>query len=376
MIYLDHAATTPVRPEVHAAMEPFLSVRFGNAASGHGAGRAARAALEDARDRVASVLGAERSEIVFTSGGTEADNLAVLGRWRATGRGVVLSAVEHSAVREAAAQAAREGAAVTTVAVREDGVLDLDALEEALEDDPGVVSVMWGNNEVGTIQPVARIGELCRERGVVLHTDAVQAVGHVPVMVGDAGCDLLAISGHKFGGPQGVGALFVRRGIRLAPLLHGGGQEGGLRAGTSNVAGSVGLAAALERATGDLAAESERIRGLRDRLQAEVTAAVDGVEVVGATADRLPHILTVGLDRVDADVLLASLDLSGLAVSSGSACLTGATAPSPVILAMGLKYDAVLRFSLGWTTTAEDVAAAVAALPRVVDGARPVGARA
>lgn len=376
MIYLDHAATTPVRPEVRAAMEPYLGEGFGNTASGHAAGRAARAALEEARERVAAALGAERSEIVFMSGGTEADNLAVLGRWRATGRGVALSAVEHSAVRAAAAQAAREGAAVTTVAVREDGVVDLDALEEALEDELSVVAVMWGNNEVGTIQPVARIAELCRARGVVLHTDAVQAVGHVPVSVGDAGCDLLAISGHKFGGPQGTGALYVRRGTALAPLIQGGGQEGGLRAGTSNVAGAVGLAEALERATAHVAAEGERVRALRDRLQAQITESVDGLHVLGARDARLPHILAVGLDRVDPDVLLASLDLSGLAVSSGSACHTGTTAPSPVVLAMGLHHDAMLRFSLGWTTTADDVAEAASILPRVVAGARPAPARA
>jgi cysteine desulfurase len=376
MIYLDHAATTPTRPEVRAAMEPYLGEGFGNPASGHAAGRAARAALEQARERVAAALGAERPEIVFTSGGTEADNLAVLGRWRATGRGVALSAVEHSAVRAAAAQAAREGAAVSTVAVREDGIVDLDALEEALEDELSVVAVMWGNNEVGTIQPVARIAELCRARGVVFHTDAVQAVGHVPVSVGDAGCDLLAISGHKFGGPQGTGALYVRRGTALAPLIQGGGQEGGLRAGTSNVAGAVGLAEALERAAGHLAAEGDRVRALRDRLQAEITASVAGLQVLGARDARLPHILAVGLDGVDADVLLAALDLSGLAVSSGSACHTGTTAPSPVALAMGLHHDAMLRFSLGWTTTADDVAEAAAILPRVVAGARPAPARA
>jgi cysteine desulfurase len=374
MIYLDHAATTPIRPEVRAAMDPYLAERFGNAASGHASGRAARAALEDARDRVARVLGAERAEIVFTSGGTEADNLAVLGRWRATGSGVTLSAVEHSAVREAAAQAAREGAAVTTVAVREDGVVDLGALEEVLAEAPAVVSVMWGNNEVGTIQPVARIAELCRAHGVVMHSDAVQAIGHVPVSVGDVACDLLALSAHKFGGPQGVGALFVRRGTGLAPLLHGGGQEGGLRAGTSNVAGAVGLAEALERATADVGVEAERVRGLRDRLEAEITATVEGAHVLGAADARLPHILSVGLDRVDPDVLLASLDLSGLAVSSGSACHTGTTAASHVVLAMGLQYDAVLRFSLGWTTTPAEVADAAALLPRVIEGARPARA--
>jgi cysteine desulfurase len=375
MIYLDHAATTPVRPESRAAMDPFLGERYGNAASGHAAGRAARAALEDARDQVAAALGAERSEIVFTSGGTEADNQAVLGRWRATGRGVVVSAVEHSAVREAAAQAAREGAQSTTLAVDEGGVVDLGALAEALETRPAVVSVMWANNEVGTIQPVAAIAELCRDRGAVFHTDAVQAIGHLRVSVRDMACDLLAISGHKFGGPQGVGVLFVRRGTEVSPLIQGGGQERGLRAGTSNVAGAVGLAAALDVATSGLEGEAARLRGLRDRLEAKLVAAVDRVSVLGAPDARLPHILTVGVDGVDANVLLASLDLSGLAVSSGSACHTGTTAPSHVLLAMGVEHDAVLRFSLGWTTTEADIAAATATLADVMDRARPAGAR-
>lgn len=375
MIYLDHAATTPVRPEARAAMEPFLGERYGNAASGHAAGRAARAALEEARDRVAEALGADRSEVVFTSGGTEADNQAVLGRWRATGGGVVVSAVEHSAVREAAAQAAREGAQSTTLAVNEGGVVDVGALEEALEDRPAVVSVMWANNEVGTIQPVAAIAERCRARGTVFHTDAVQAVGHLPVSVRDVACDLLAISGHKFGGPQGAGVLFVRRGIEVSPLIQGGGQERGLRAGTSNVAGAVGLAAALDAAVGGLEAEAARVRALRDQLEAELIATVARVRVLGAPDARVPHILAVGVDGVDPNVLLASLDLSGLAVSSGSACHTGTTAPSPVLLAMGVEHDAVLRFSLGWTTTEADIAAAAGTLGAVVDRARPVGAR-
>jgi cysteine desulfurase len=378
MIYLDHAATTPVRPETRAAMEPYLSERFGNAASTHAAGRAARSALEESRERVAGALGAARSEIVFTASGTEADNLAVLGRWRTTGGGVAVSAVEHSAVLEAASQAAREGAAVTVLAVDERGVVDLDALREALDTPHAVVSTMWGNNEVGAIQPVAAIAELCRERGAVFHTDAVQAVGHVPVSVAEVRCDLLTISAHKFGGPQGVGALFVRRGTDLAPLILGGGQEGGLRAGTSNVAGAVGLADALERAVSGLAEEAARLGGLRDRLERTLRNAVDDLTVNGPVAPeaRLPHILSIGLDGVDPDVLLPALDLAGIAVSSGSACHTGAAAPSHVLVAMGVQRDTVVRFSLGWSTTAEDVEAAAATIARVVDQVRAVsGAR-
>lgn len=374
MIYLDHAATTPVRPEVRSAMEPFLSERFGNAASVHGAGRAARSALEEARERVAGLLGAERSEIVFTGGGTEADNLAVLGRWRSAGGGVAVSAVEHSAVVEAAVQAAREGAAVTTLGVDTTGAVDPGAVAEALEEPQAVVSVMWGNNEVGTLQPVVAIAELCRERGAVFHTDAVQAVGHVPVSVRDAGCDLLTISAHKFGGPQGVGALFVRRGTRLVPLIQGGGQEGGLRAGTSNVAGAVGLAEALEQAVTRQADEAQRVAGLRDRLEVGLVDSVEGLRVNGRRDGRLPHILSVGLEGVEPDTLLPALDLAGLAVSSGSACHTGASTPSHVLVAMGVRHDAVIRFSLGWTTTPADIDAALATFAGVAGRARALGA--
>jgi cysteine desulfurase len=370
LIYLDHAATTPVRPEARAAMEPYLGPRFGNAASGHAAGRAARAALEEARERVAACVGARPMEIVFTSGGTEADNLAVLGHWRATGSAMVVSAIEHSAVREAAAQAAREGARLTTIAVREDGLVDVDALSEALDSGPALVSVMWGNNEVGTLQPMEAIAEACRTAGATFHTDAVQAVGHVPVSVADAGCDLLAISAHKFGGPHGMGVLYVRRGTPLAPLIRGGGHENGLRAGTSNVAGAVGLAAALEAATADLAAEHSRLAGLRDRLQAALLATVDGLHVIAGAAPRLPHILSVGVDATAPDVLLPSLDLAGLAVSAGSACRTGAAAPSPVLVAMGVEHDAFIRFSLGWITTEHDIDAAAVAFAEVIGRVR------
>lgn len=373
-IYLDHAATTPVRPDVRAAMEPFLAERFGNPSSTHGPGRAARAALEDARERVAAAIDADPAEIVFTGGGTEADNLAVLGRWRAGGAGVVVSGVEHSAVRHAAGAAAREGAAVATLAVDEAGRVDLDALDEVLREPVAVVSVMWANNEVGTIQPVEEVATRCRARGAAFHTDAVQAVGHIPVSVRDVPVDLLSMSAHKFGGPKGVGALYVRSGTELAPLLHGGGQERGVRAGTSNVAGAAGLAAALERSVADVPAEASRLGALRDRLEGALLEAVDGLEVNAAGAERLPHILSVSIPDVDSDVLLASLDMAGLAVSSGSACHSGASAPSHVLLAMGARADTVLRFSLGWPTTATEVDRAIPVLLDVLERARSLPA--
>jgi cysteine desulfurase len=354
-IYLDHSATTPVRPEVRDAMAPFLSDRFGNPSSTHGPGRTARAALEEARERVAAALGARPSEILFTAGGTEADNLAVLGRWWVDGGGVALSAVEHSAVRRSAARAAREGAAVSTLAVDEAGRVIQDALAEVLETPQSVVSVMWANNEVGTVQPIPALAARCREAGAIFHTDAVQAVGHVPVAVDDV--DLLSLSGHKFGGPKGVGALYARSGVELDPLLYGGGQERGLRAGTSNVAGAVGLAEALERSVQDLEAEATRLGALRDQLEASLLDGVPGARVLGGSP-RLPHVLSLAVDDVAADVLLPALDLAGLAVSAGSACHSGASTPSHVLLAMGARADATLRLSLGWSTTADEVARA------------------
>lgn len=373
MLYLDHAATTPVRPEARAAMAPFLGDRFGNASSIHAVGRSVRGALEDARERVAELIGAKPSEIVFTGSGTEADNLAVIGRWRAAAGGVAVSAVEHSAVRLAAAQTAREGAAVTTLAVDEHGRLDLGALDEALTEPHAVVSVMWANNEVGTIQPVREIAGRCRDRGVAFHTDAVQAVGHHPVSVADIGCDLLTLSGHKFGGPQGVGALYVRTGTELDPLFHGGGQEQGLRAGTSNIAGAVGLAAALSRASVEGEEEATRLGGLRDRLERAVLENVSGASINGGE-HRLPHILSLSLDGVEPDVLLPALDVAGLAVSAGSACHSGASSPSHVLLAMGRHEGTAIRFSLGWSTTEEEVDRAGTLFIEVVERIRAMAA--
>lgn len=319
---------------------------------------------------MAAAIGATAREVYFTSGGTEADNLAVLGRWRATRGAIALSAVEHSAVREATAIGAREGATVLTLAVDEDGRLDLGALEEALEEGPSLVSVMWGNNETGTLQPVTEVAVLCMERSVPFHTDAVQAVGHVPVRMNRTPCSLLSLSAHKLGGPPGVGALFVRDGVKIEPLLGGGGQERGLRAGTSNVAGATGLAVALDLAVRDLETERSRLAGLRSRLAKTLIDAVPDLRVNGGGAERLPHILNLGLDGVAADVLVASLDLAGLAVSTGSACHSGAAEPSHVLMAMGATADAVIRFSFGWTTTSAEVDRGATAFLEVLERTR------
>lgn len=380
-IYLDHAATTPTRPEVLDAMAPFFKEQFGNPSSLHRWGREARAALEEARERLAHALGASRREIVFTAGGTEADNLAVLGRWRRAsavsgGAGsaplIACSAVEHKAVLNAARAAEREGARLNVLPVDSDGIVDLDAVRQVLEDGAVLVSVMWANNEVGTIQPVAEIAELCRESGTTFHTDAVQAFGHVPVRVDEVPCDLLAISAHKFGGPRGVGLLFVRDGVELDPVLHGGSHERGLRPGTHNVAGVVGMAAAAELAIREMETEARRLASLRDELQAGLVAAVPNARVHAVGAPRLPHILNVSFPETDQEVLLVALDLEGIAVSSGSACQSGSVEPSHVLMAMGQAgpREASVRFSLGRTTTSEHVRRVIERIPEIVERCR------
>jgi cysteine desulfurase len=370
-IYFDHAATTPVRTEVFEAMRPLLTERFGNPSSLHGFGREARALLERAREQVAGALGAQRREIVFTSGGTEADNLAVLGGIRALGRGarVIVSAVEHKAVLGAARQAAEEGAELVLLAVREDGVVDLDALEHALpvveSGRQALCAVMWGNNEVGALQPVVAIAERCQHAQVSFHSDAVQAFGRVPVNVAKVECSTLAISGHKIGAPKGVGALFVRSGTALEALVHGGGQERGLRPGTENLASIVGFGVAAELAVREQAAEAARLTRLRDQLQHELCGALADVVVNAGEAERLPHVLNLSIADVDQESLLISLDLEGVAVSSGSACQSGSVEPSHVLTAMGRTQsgEASIRMSLGRTTDEHDI---VTAGPRIV----------
>ncbi|MGH7459419.1 MAG: cysteine desulfurase family protein [Longimicrobiales bacterium] len=378
-IYLDHAATTALRPEVFEALRPLLTEHFGNPSSVHRWGREARALLEAARDQVAAALGAQRREIVFTSGGTEADNLAVLGAARALGTRrcrVIISAVEHKAVIGAARQAALEGAELVLLSVDQDGTVDLDSLEHALPADsqntPTVCAVMWGNNEVGTLQPVLEIAELCRSAGVRFHTDAVQAFGRVPVRVADVRCSTLAISGHKIGAPKGVGALYVRAGNTPAAMQHGGGQERALRPGTENVPGIVALGVAAELAVQELKQETARLQTLRDQLQNQLCAQIPNVVVNGGRAARLPHILNISLADVDQEAVLIAMDLEGIAISSGSACQSGSVEASHVLTAMGRSQsgEASIRFSLGRGTGAADITEVVERLPRVVERLR------
>ncbi len=375
-IYLDHAATTPMRSEVREAMEPFLTERFGNPNSVHARGREARIALEEARERVASALGARPDEIVFTGGGTDADNLAVLGRSRADRRNggsgaVVCSAIEHSAVLESGRAAAEEGTPLCVLGVDADGQVDPSALTEALAEPASVVSIMWGNNEIGSLQPISVLASISRDAGVPFHTDAVQAFGKVRVRVDETAVDLLSVSAHKIGGPKGVGALFARDGVELVPVVHGGGQERGLRAGTQDVAGAVGLGVAAELAAAEQERENARLARLRDRLEAELRARVPELQVNGGP-ERLPHILSLALLGTDPEPLLLSLDLEGIAASTGSACHSGAASPSHVLLAIGrpAQGEAWIRFSLGLASTDADIDEALARIPPVVGRVR------
>ncbi len=374
-VYLDHAATTPVRREVLEAMLPYLgAVSFGNPSSSHKYGRAARAGLEGARREVATALGVEPTQVVFTSGGTEADNLAVIGAALAAGHHgkpmlVAVSAVEHKAVLAAAHEVGRQGGEEIILPVARDGRLDLDGLDAALARHPAIVSVMWVNNEIGVQQPIAEVAARCQHAGVLLHTDAVQAFGKVPVSLQNLPCTLLTISGHKIGAPKGIGALVVRDRRAVEAIIHGGGQQFGLRPGTENVAGAVALGKAASLAATEQAAEAARLLTLRDRLVAGLRASVPDLVVHGETAPRAPHVLNIGVPGADNEALLMHLDLAGVAASGGSACSTGTAEPSHVLSAMGVPRSlalASIRMSLGHQSTTQDVDQAAAVFPEVV----------
>jgi cysteine desulfurase len=375
-IYLDHAATTPVRPEVFEAMRPFLTSVYGNPSSAHSFGRAARAALDDAHEQVARGLNAEAREIVFTSGGTEANNLALKGAaWAGKGRGhrIVTSSVEHHAVGHALRYLEKFGFEVTELPVDRYGRIDPDELDAAINDRTILVTVMLANNEVGTIQPVAEIAERIRRRkGVLFHVDAVQAAPYVTIDVEALGADLVSIAAHKLEGPKGVGALYVRHGTHILAQQHGGTQERHRRAGTENVAGAVALATAFELATRERPETAPRLSAQRERLQTAVLE-VEGTELTGHPRDRLPGLLSIIARETDGSSVALSLDLEGIACSVGSACTTGSTEVSHVLTAMGYPEDearGALRLSLGRTTTDEEVATAADAVPRVLASMR------
>ncbi len=381
-VYLDHAATTPVRPEVLEAMLPFFNAAWGNPSSAHRFGRAARAGFEQAKREVAEALGVEPGEVVFTSGGTEADNLAVIGAaMAAQARGksmhVITTSIEHKAVLAAAHAVVRLGGRETVLPVDECGVVDLDALDRALADEPSVVSIMWVNNEVGVVQPMREIARRCRAAGVPLHTDAVQAFGKLPIDLDDVPCIMLSISGHKLGAPKGIGALIVRDRTIIEALIHGGGQQFGLRPGTENVAGAVALGRAALLARQELDGHVERIRTLRDRLAADLQAIVPDLVIHCLDAERAPHVLSVSVPDAEAEAMLMHLDIAGIACSAGSACTTGAVEPSHVLVAMGVARPlalGTLRFSLGHETTDDDIARVGATFGNVVARVRALGA--
>ncbi len=373
--YLDNAATTPVRPEVLEAMLPYLGKEaFGNPSSAHRFGRAARAGIEEAKRAVATAVGAEPNQVVFTSGGTEADNLAIIGAaLAARDRGgpfrVAVSATEHKAALAAAHAVKHLGGEEVILPVTASGQVDNGAVEKALERGVAVVSVMWVNNEVGTVQPVAELAARCCDAGVLFHSDAVQAFGKVPVSFRDSGCTLLTISGHKIGAPKGVGALIVRDRKAVEAIIHGGGQQFGIRPGTENMPGIVGLGVAARLAAEEQQSLAARLGELRDELERRLVAIVPDALINGWQGARAPHISNVSIPGTDSEALLMHLDLAGIACSSGSACSTGAVEPSHVLTAMGVPRElgvAALRFSFGKDSTLEDVEAVGAALPRIV----------
>ncbi len=383
LVYLDNAATTPVREEVLEAMLPYLGKdAFGNPSSPHRFGRAARAGVETAKRTVAEALGAEPSQVIFTSGGTEADNLAVIGcALAARDRGgpfrVAVSAVEHKAVLAAAHAVRHLGGEEIVLPVNASAMVEEDALAEALVRGVAVVSVMWVNNEVGAIQPVARLAARCRAAGVPFHSDAVQAFGKVPVSLDDVGCTFLTISGHKIGAPKGIGALVVRDRHAVEAIIHGGGQQFGLRPGTENVPGIVGLGTAVELAAAERAEVAPRLAALRDELERRLLAIVPDAVINAWQVERAPHVSNVSIPGTDSEALLMHLDLAGVACSSGSACNTGAVEPSHVLTAMGMPRElgvAALRFSFGKDNTPEDVDALIAALPKIVEKVRALAA--
>jgi cysteine desulfurase len=376
-IYLDHNATTPPHPGVIDRMSAALRDDFGNPSSVHHYGQVAKAALDEARSAVAALIGADPSEIVFTSGGTESDNFAIRGVAEAleiTGRKhLIATGIEHEAVINTLKALARRGWKTTLLPVDQTGIVSSAALEAALTDETALVSVMHANNEIGTVQPIAELARIAKARGAVFHTDAVQSAGKIPVDVKALGVDLLSLSAHKFYGPKGVGALWVRRGLRLQAPITGGKQERSRRAGTENVAGIVGLGVAAQLARAKMADEAARLAPLRDRLEEGVLRVVHGTAINGARSPRVPNTTNISFERVEAESLLIALDLAGVAVSTGSACSSGTLEPSHVLKAMGFpphRTQNSIRFSLGAANTDADVDRVIAVLPGIVEKLR------
>jgi len=374
-VYLDNNATTPVLPEVFEAMRPFFGERFGNASSIHHHGQETRAAVEDARESVADLLGCKAAELVFTSGGTESDNLAIAG-WVAAGDHVITSSIEHHAVLHACKHLEKIGCEVTILPVDGRGLIDPSDVRRALRPNTKLISLMMANNETGVLQPVEEIGKIASEANVLFHTDAVQAAAKVPIRVRQIGCDALSISGHKIHAPQGVGVLYVKKGTRIQPLFHGGRHERSRRAGTENVPGIVGLGKAAEIAKHSLdRGDGQKMAAMRDRLEQGILGQVQEAGVNGEGATRAPNTTNLHFDHIDGEAVVIALDLKGLAVSTGAACSSGAIEPSHVLIAMGLRAEqarASIRFSLGKQTTDADIDFALELVPETIARLRAI----
>lgn len=376
IIYLDHAATTPVDPEVLDAMLPYLREKFGSASTLYSLGREAKEAVEEARERVAELIGAQPEEIYFTSGGSEADNWAIFGVAAAKaskGKHIITSKIEHHAVLEPCHALEKQGYSVTYLGVDEHGFIDLDELRNAITEQTILITIMHANNEIGTIEPVEEIGVIAKERGIHFHTDTVQTVGHIPVNVNSINCDSLAISAHKLYGPKGVGAMYIRKGSRVEKLIRGGGQENNRRAGTHNVPGIVGLGKAAELAKTRMAEEAQRITKLRDALIAGVESRIKDVKLNGDRIKRLPNNVNFSFEGVEGESMILLMDMNGICVSSGSACTSGSLDPSHVLMALGLRHEQAhgsLRMTLGKDNTEAHISKVLDILPSVVQRLR------
>jgi cysteine desulfurase len=377
-VYLDYASTTPTHPEVIKAMVPFFSEVWGNPSSIHACGQEARSAVEEAREKVAAFIGARADEIFFTSGGTESDNWALKGiahANRSHGNHIITSTIEHHAIHEPCAFLKEQGFAVTEVPVDGYGMVDPDAVRKAITDKTILVSIMHANNEIGTIQPVEAISRIAKNAGVYFHTDAVQTIGHIPVDVERLGVDMLSISAHKFYGPKGIGVLYIRRGTKISPFIHGGGQEKEFRSGTENVPAIVGLGKAVEIARQDMGKEAQRLSVLRDKLIKGILDKVEHTHLNGHPVQRLPNNVNISIEFVEGEAVCLNLDLAGICVATGSACSSTSMEASHVLLAMGLPPEiarASLRLSSGKWTTEEDVNYVLETLPKMVSRLRSI----
>jgi cysteine desulfurase len=375
-IYLDYAATTPTHPEVVKAMLPYFTEIFGNPSTIHTCGQQAKEAMEEARAKVANLIGASEEEVVFTGGGTEADNFAIKGIAYANenkGNHIITTPIEHHAVLETCHFLEKRGWEITYLPVDEYGLVDPDEVRKAITDKTVLISIMHANNEVGTIEPIAEIGKIAQEAGVYFHTDAVQTVGHLPINVTELGLDLLSLSAHKFYGPKGVGALYIRKGTRLIPFVHGGEQERGRRASTENVPGTIGLGKAVEIARQEMDEEAKRVTSLRDKLISGLRAQIDHIRLNGHPRQRLPNNVNVSIFFAEGESMCLSLDLEGICVSTGSACSSGSLEPSHVMIALGLPPEQAhssLRLTLGKWTTEEEIDRVLEVLPRIVSRLR------